>query len=680
MSIWTRLSDATRRRKARNLSQELSYQLYSSPICSNYENLFAQVRPLVNDLKVVFPYGVGRNGARLPMSRTPELDLLHDPNDEMGWAEFADAMFSTWLTEDELDVRVHFDRSKVVGYTILPPQTRTSLGYGRWQWNVMTPEGEEVLDGSTIMRLRYSRAPRDLERGVSPASSVKVWAQIDDLISQYQRAYFENGAIPATLTFISASTQEKYLQTRNELENNLRGAKNRNKTVYVWRQFNNDTGQSADQIEVKSIQGTNSTLAIKEIVDIINDRLNKAVGVSNFLLGDDSSAKYDNAELSNEQFTKRRVYPALVSFWNQFQHELDRITGGLGYGISFDLEIPELTDRKRAIADINRIDSESLVNLISAGSRPQAAVKALGLSDAWGEVANGIYEKALAGEISAPVSVDYSAPKSPEKTADAVPTPDLADAPKHDHCDRSADVLPPMTDDEKRIYNILIELAEQVQQGAEPDAHWADEIVEVMDKAARLGGEDGAKALELLADDEVSAEIVRVLTAGEVDLSPALSQRISERANTLVEGLVDYTREKTRQILDSPEPMTANELAEALKATLPEKRAELIARNEVVYAMRSGRLDYDKTLADKFGLNIDVIWRCRNDSLTCETCRALDGTRTHLGDAYAEFGRYVEPSSWNDFGTIPSAHPNCRCYFDETLADFVPGDEGAENE
>ena len=347
MSLWSRLQDATRRRKSRNFAQELSNQFFVNPMCSDYENLFAQIRPLIDEMKCIMPYGVTDRGTKLPEARTPELAWLKNPNDDMGWSEFADLMFATWLTEDELDIHLWKDkRGNVIGYTVIPPECRIYLGYGRWEWQVMTTEGVEILDEEQVMRLRFSRSPRDAQRGVSPASSVKVWAQIDDLIAQYQRAYFENGAIPATITFITASTEAKYLATRKELESKLKGARNRNKTVYAWRQFDNDTGQSVDQVEVKTIQGNNSTLAIKEIVDIVNDRLNKAVGVSNFILGDDSSAKYDNAELSDHQFTKRRVYPALVSFWNQFQHELDRLTGGLGYGISFDIEIPELTERR----------------------------------------------------------------------------------------------------------------------------------------------------------------------------------------------------------------------------------------------------------------------------------------------------------------------------------------------
>lgn len=676
MGLLASFKDAFRRKKARDFAQELSYNFMQSPICSDYENLFAQLRPLIDEMKLVMPYGVGRNGARLPYKQTPELDLLHDPNDEMSWSDFADTMFSTWLSEEELDLHCHFNGKKLVGYTILPPQSRIYLGYGRWEWQVMTTDGMQILTEDEVMRIRFSRSPRNIQKGVSPASAVRVWAQIDDLISQYQKAYFENGAIPATITFITASTEEKYRQTREELEHKLRGARNRNKTVYAWRQFNNDTGESADQIEVKTIQGNNSTLAIKDIVEIINDRLNKSVGVSNFILGDDSSAKYDNAELSDHQFTKRRVYPALMSFWNQFQHELERVMGGgLGYGISFDLAIPELTERKKAVAEINRITGETLVNLISAGASGTSAVKALGLGKEWENVADGIYTKALQGELLSPISIDYEKPKVIEATVDSKETEAVEKKDFLEHkcsCHHTLDELPPMTKEEKNLYNLLVAMANDIKDSKtiEVDKIIA-EMQAILEYDAKMGAEDGAKALELLADQDVAGELAKMISNGEIYTSKALSERLLARADQLVRGYQEYTKNIVAEVLNSSEGMTANEIKEKLAEVLPEYRAEMIARNETVYAIKSGRLEQDEEIAKKYGLNVELVWRTSGDAKVCDLCREMEGQVVKLGDAFesveTQDGQTWDATSWNDYGRIPDAHVNCRCYFDERL-------------
>lgn len=707
MGWLTNFKDAVRRKKSRDFAKELSNQFFLSPLCSDYENMFAQVRPLIDEMKCVMPYGVTDRGTRLKEDKTPELAWLRNPNDDMGWSEFADLMFATWLTEQELDIHVWRDqRGNVEGYTVLPPESRIYYGYGHWQWQVMTTKGLEVLEEDQVMRLRFSRSPRNAELGVSPASSVRVWAQIDDLIAQYQRAYFENGAIPATITFITASSYEKYYKTRKELENRLKGARNRNKTVYAWRQFDNDTGNSVDQVEVKTIQGNNSTLAIREIVDIVNDRLNKSIGVSNFILGDDSSAKYDNAELSDHQFTKRRVYPALVSFWNQFQHELERILGGgLGYGITFDLEIPELTERTKAKAEIARIRGEALVNLISAGASGPAAVEALGLPESWLAAANGIYSKGLAGELLSPVAIDYNAPKPAESTVDSKGGESEPTSPFETHdlvhghnctCCHTADELPPMTSEEKKLYNVLVELAESIidQKGGMSPEDLDDvieQMFEILEEDAIAGEKESSEALALLAERDVASEILNTVSNGELYVSDALKERISTRATQLAQGYSDHIGGKVEEILNIGEVLSADEIKRRLLGidgmTVP--RAELIARNETLYAIRSGRLEQDERLAEKYGLNVKLVWRTSGDNKVCPVCAGMAGQSITLGKAFddsfvagdrltkKQLEDYkIKPDevlswkqdSWNDSGRICSAHVSCRCYWDEELA------------
>lgn len=675
MGIISTLRDFGRRKKSREFAQELASQFFSSPICSDYENLFAQIRPLVNEMKNVKPYGVALTNSkkRLPKEKTPELYWLDDPNDEMGWSEFADLMFATWLSEDELDVHVHFERGRVVGYTIIPPQCRIYLGYGRWEWQVLTDKGLQILDSSQVMRLRFSRSPRDVQRGVSPASAVRIWAQIDDLISQYQKAYFENGAIPATITFITASTEAKYKEVRRELENNLKGARNRNKTVYAWRQFDNDNGQSVDQVEVKTIQGNNSTLAIKDIVSIINDRLNKSVGVSNFILGDDSSAKYDNAELSRQQFILNRVYPALMSFWNQFQHELERVSGyELGYAIDFDLEIPELTEREKVKAEIARTRGEALVNIIRAGASAEGAVEALGLPDSWLNAARGVYTKSLLQPSSEPISIDYRLPErasAPKTETKPEPTVD-----KKCSCHHSLDKLPPMTKQERELYNTLVEFAESLKEAN--GALNPDDLIAEMTKLLKEDAADGAmeslKYVQMISDPEIAKEIAAAVKAKEIYTSEALVNRIASRAEQLGNGFAKTVGDQITEVLKAGG--TANEIKEKLAEIDPRVNAELISRNETLYAIRSGRLEQDQHLANKYGLNIKLVWRTSGDADVCPVCAAMAGTTVDIGKAFPDSvktadGEEVkwEQSAWNDSGRIPDAHPNCRCYFDEVI-------------
>lgn len=680
------LKDArSRNRKIRSseVVQEFANRLFASPICSDYENVFAQVRPLVDAMVMVRPYGVGRNGARLDASRTPELALLDDPNEDMGTIEFFDTMYSTWLTEDNLYIHVHKTKGGgVKGYSLLPPDSKVTQVGGESYWQIWTRNGMQIFHADEVMELHYSRNPRTL-KGVSPAGAVRVYAQIDDLLAQFEKSYLENGAIPASVTIIRASSRAKFDEARAELESQLKGASNRNKTLYLWRQFNNDDGTEKDQVEVKTIQGNNNTLAIQELVNVINDRLNKAYGVSNFIMGDDSSAKYDNAELSDYQFTRRRVKPALIKFWSQFQHELDRITGGLGYGIDFHLDEPELTERKKVEAETDEKITQNLIRLLEAGAKPSEACKALDLSiDKWLNVAVGIYSRVLADKQAERA---LAVVQSLSKQTDVVTHKNSHKQHTSHTCQHNQDYYQPFSDKEKverKIFDRLMALARAVfaEDNSLDLEQVQDEIFQLLEEEANKGGAEALDAIAQLVDDETEEAIKEIIRSGGNQISEQLSERLRQRSDYLVQGFDRHTREIMRSVLETEEELTANEIKERLEQVLPFGKAATIARNETVYAFKSGRLELDESIAKRYDLTIELTWHTSPEGgPVCPLCAAMDGKKTLLGKAFTPVPVEVEqkdgttttqtwsPSEWNDEGRIPNAHTNCKCYFNETV-------------
>lgn len=673
--------------KTNSISQEKQGQIFVNALCSNYENFFAQVRPLINEMKTVIPYGVGRNGGSLALTRTPELAVLMDPNKDMGWAEFMDAALATWLTEDELNIHVWREGKRVVGYTILPIGSRLE-GYqnGESRFQVITPDGIELLTSEEVMTLRFSRSPRDLSKGVSPASAAATWAQIDDLVAQYQKAFLENGAIPASITTIRASTKDKYEEVRKDLESGLKGARNRNKTVYIWRQYL-PNGEEQDQVEVKTIQGPNSTLALKEINQIVTDRLNKVVGVSNFILGDDSSAKYDNAEQSQYQFISRRVYPALVSFWSQFQHELDRITGGLGYSIQFDLEFPELTDRLKTQAETARINAEALKFLIDSGARPAAALSSLNLKEEdWKQTADGIYARALTGVANENATQTFENNHKPSKQTDrSSNSSTVCSCHAHSATKDAAGYVPVWGEGEeaeKAIYEQLLRILEAVFSNSDIPEEEAKKVISaILKQQADNGANTGARVIAGLANDKDSSEIRKQLENDGYHLSEDFYSRLDARLDELISRMEDDARALAEDTLSAArkEGLTSEQIANRLDEVLPRTRAELIARNETVNAFRSGRLENDKFLEEEYGLKLGVVWRTvkgqADSAPACPVCQAMDGEIVALGASFPTTsvelndGRVLSWTHdiWNEDGRIPNAHVNCRCYFDEVV-------------
>lgn len=718
MRLFQKLNDAIRGNKSRTTvaKQELSGQMFLSPLCSTYENIFPQVRPLIDALKEVRPYGLGRNGARLPLARTPELAVLEDPNEEMGWSEFMDLAFAMWLTESELNIHVWMNqRGRVYGYTILPAGSRVSLGNGDYYFQSLSSDGgTEQIPKEEVMTLRYSRNPRDIQKGVSPAQTVFVQTQIADLMYQYQRAYLENGAVPAYITIIRASTKEKFEEAKRDFEKSFKGANNKGKTAFLWRQFLDD-GSEKDQVEVKTIQPNNSTLAIKEIMSIVKDDFNKAFGVSEFILGNDSSAKYDNAELSQQQFMLHRVKPALSSFWSQFQHELERVRGaGLGYAISYDLHIEELTDRLKVKAEISQKNVENLTNLINAGSTARAAVMALGLSEEWLDVAYGLYSEKQSRASLSMSSVDSDLlnkvldaldKKSGQNCPDfghisdittSVSDKNIGQNPDnlcrichHTH-DAKDDVFPNFTAEEaaeKAIYEELEKvlqsaIAEVLGEGAvlsdEDMEKLKEAIIAQLIEQADAGADDAAMQIQGFVLGATAKEIAGIIENGGYHVSEDFTEKITQRTEDIISNLSEDAKTVAREVLSAKkkEGLTVQQIAKELSDIMPRARAELIARNETVYAFRAGGFENTKYMADKYNLKIKKTWRCHEDDRTCEICRSMDGQTVGLDSAFADSveGKdgimYAwEHTKWNDNGEITCAHPRCRCYMEYEVID-----------
>ena len=236
--------------------------------------------------------------------------------------------------------------------------------------------------------------------------------------------------------------------------------------------------------------------------------------------------------------------------------------------------------------------------------------------------------------------------------------------------DRQVDYYQPFTDDEKTeklIFDKLMALARAIF-AEDPKFNleqYQDEIYELIKDEANKGSQEALDALRELAESPELAEEIENLIKNGYDISEGLSQRLHERTNQLVQGFDTHTRELMRGALESEEPLTANEIEERLAKILPDGKAATIARNETVYAFKSGRLDLDKYLAKKYDLQIELIWRTSHDSLVCDVCEAMDGQITKLGRPFkdqidTDDGVVAwEHSEWNDNGEIPDAHVNC---------------------
>ena len=344
--------------------------------------------------------------------------------------------------------------------------------------------------------------------------------------------------------------------------------------------------------------------------------------------------------------------------------------------------------------------AETLTGLINAGASAEFATKALKLDADWFNAGIGIQTKRDADAAFKEMQTIAAIRANMQPTAEAEtvdqqpePTAQIEDG-HHCGCSHHTDAGPVIFGDdertEKTIYDKLISLARAiVAENPNFDEELIkNEIWDLLEEQAAAGGNVSLEHLADLVEDPETERIIKEALEHGYDISDALTDRIKERTNLIVNDYSMHTREQMRAVLANAEELTAEEIQERLEQVIPYSRAATIARNETVYAFRSGRLDADMETAKQFGFEdrLQLTWRCTQDSKTCDVCAAMDGETTIIGKAYNDQitkpagtllanGNVLEKDEtysfrqdqWNDQGLIPSAHVNCRCYFDERI-------------
>ena len=175
-----------------------------------YDNLFPYINSISQRFATIRPYAT--SDGTTPLNPQPvAMQALYRPNNMMSGREFLYTISSSILTQTHLDILVwtstpygvqpggQITPNNIIGYTILPPQSRQySSNMTDWTYQVtMADNTTRTFTRMEVLSLTYSHHPADLTIGVSPAMTISKWATVDDMIADYQRGFFANGAIPA---------------------------------------------------------------------------------------------------------------------------------------------------------------------------------------------------------------------------------------------------------------------------------------------------------------------------------------------------------------------------------------------------------------------------------------------------------------------------------------------------
>lgn len=650
------------------------------PLHDIYDNIFPYVNAIAQRFSTVIPYAVTSDGHRLDPAPTA-LKALYAPNDTYSCLEFLKLIASGILTQSHVDILVwttegpggNITPDNITGYTILPANSRVyndsrSTWYHRVTMDLGNGPRQYEFTRDETIALSYSRHPNDPTRGISPAMTIKKWANVDDMIADYERGFFGNNAVPAGMLGIVSENAEDFQRNRARLEETFRGAGNNNGIVYNMVPVDPTTHKPSQTSKLVWVpfQNSNDTLDLQTVSNVVNNRLANALAVPDIIRGIDNGQTYANAEMAERAFIENTLKPLCMTVWDKWQFELDRITGGLGYGITFDLDLPAQTEVERIQAETQQIRVNTLIQLVNIGATIESAVDALGLPEP--------YKKLTIHQSDAP----QLTPLPPEgRTAKA--------SRKADDTTTETRITPAT----RAYIDRIIRLARRSQNGLKDDLEtigrqWVDDVEDdLIAHLAEYARKTGMKLAQIITawaeihpEDPLAADISAYTTADwqklydwttlPDDIKTAYETHLQEIAHTTSKTITDKTLELLNQA-DSGQ-WDARRLRDELNR-LGNDHAELIARCETVQSQRLGSLYSARNLSETLGVRLQKVWRTTGDGNTCEFCRHMEGTAIPLDSSYMEKDAVItigDHSYTNGFETMatPNGHPRCRCYED----------------
>lgn len=354
-----------------------------------YDNTFADITRIAEACAEVLPYAVDTRGKRL--KNQPNLvRTIYSPNEDMSGSDFIETLMVMMLVHPIVYILCwHYEAGRLVAggpisdkniaaYTFLQGVSASRAGGTTTYY-----AGSERWTKKDVMALSLNINPYCLTRGYSPSQAVQKWATTDDYIAEYQAATFRNGAIPAGEMIITAPSVEDYNEAVDRLQAAHRGADKANNIIYTHRPTSSIDGKPLSAgVEWVPFAQSNKDLSLQSIFDQANKKLSMGFGVPDEIKGYLQNSNYASAEVADLVFRRWVVYPKLKKMYAKLTHEMSRITGGrLPFSLTFDYELPVLTDTRKVQADTLKV-------MLDSGFSVESAVQALQLPQSFMKLAS----------------------------------------------------------------------------------------------------------------------------------------------------------------------------------------------------------------------------------------------------------------------------------------------------
>lgn len=357
-------------------------------LTDEFASAYPNIRAISQEFMTIMPYAVDANGKPV---KSPITDALYHPNRDDSSVSFFEKLAVSVISHRKTYVLVWrrengkslpggpITPKNVAGFTFLERP-----GISRRDGVTYYSVGTNEYDENDVMVIPGGVDPSSLYSGYSPSEASRKWATLDQYIADYQSGFFENGAVPAGQFIVAARTAEDFNDMVDALQAKHRGAGKNNNVTYSHRPIDPNNGKALDsQIEWVPFGESNKDIDFKSTYEQANNRLDQAYGVSQVVKGVDNASTYATAQVSEAGFSKRVVRPLAIRIYTQITHELNRITGGMGMAITFQYDIPAVSDQEKVEAEKKALEGAIITSMVAQGYSLDSVVDAFQLSNSY---------------------------------------------------------------------------------------------------------------------------------------------------------------------------------------------------------------------------------------------------------------------------------------------------------
>lgn len=652
---------------------------------NDMENGYASIRVIANNFAKIEEYTIDGKGKSVPCNI---LDRLYTPNTEMSAYEFREALAVTTLVHNKVHLEVVHSGNKptannIKGFLFMEGEIEHIID-GKRKYRLA--DGRELTDDTVITLLNIN--PYDLKAGFSPAMAARRWTKLDDYIADYQAGFFENGAVPSGQIVITAKTVQDFNDIVDKLESRHKGAGHNNNVTYTHRPTDESGKALNAQVEWQPFATANNNMALAELFDEVNKKIDSSYGVPASLRGVNDNNTYASVKVDQQILIENAIEPMIMKVWGKFTHELNRITGGIGVAITADVTIPQIADEELVKANAKAVQMTIFNTMIDRGYEKKSIVKAFELPESYNELKELPPPKVVEPVIPPTEENNQGSDTSSEEDPEVLEEDELKPEDKVESKKSIKKELSPVDKElyiehyEKLVHKQMVKQVDEAIQRlpeiikskaigdttAIADKEFVDSVILLMTPLISMYGQQATNlGIKLILEAGLSTEYV-----DSFKMTMAQKKAYQKYVSKVATGYADITAEEIRNILGRgiTEGWNVSQISDKLRATIlgPESdyRVKRISRTEVNLAEGKSSLYAMENIAEETGYKVYKVWYAGGAN-PCEFCQAMNGTKIPVDSNFIDLDHHfmgVDGGELiNDFKPTDTAdmHPNCEC-------------------